>query len=197
MSLCNIYLNRGHGGGIITWKSKSALILVLAIAMSVFPSVGAAESQNTSSNTQIILSDKSVLEVNAAKKSKVKKSYKYKKTSYKKVKAAYKYKKSRYKYKKVKASSIVQGNPQIVPQTVSANAKCSCSLHTDYNVHTGTWVNYCPYCNKYGTISYTNGQGCPEGMFYCDRNKGGCDADYCIVHGKSHTYSGSKYLTPA
>jgi hypothetical protein len=82
-------------------------------------------------------------------------------------------------------------------EEVYAEGKCSCSLYTDYNVHTGTYVNYCPYCQKYGTLTYTNQQGCPEGMFYCDMCKGGCDADFCIVHGKAHTNTNVKFLTPA
>jgi hypothetical protein len=85
----------------------------------------------------------------------------------------------------------------ITSEIVSAEGRCSCSLYTDYNIHRGTYLNYCPYCNKYGTFTYTNQQGCPEGMFYCDMCKGGCDADFCIVHGKAHTNINPKFLTPA
>lgn len=84
----------------------------------------------------------------------------------------------------------------ITDEIVSAEARCSCSLYTDYNIHTGTYLNYCPYCHKFGTLTYTNQQGCPEGMFYCDMAKGGCDADFCIVHGKAHTNINPKFLTP-
>jgi hypothetical protein len=94
-------------------------------------------------------------------------------------------------------TKVTQGNPDIAADYVEADARCSCSLSTDYNIHHGKYLNYCPHCNKNGIISYTNAQGCPEGMFYCDMGKGGCDADYCIVHGKEHVNSDPKYLTPA
>ena len=157
--------------------------------------------------------------INTKKKSKYKK--KKKKASvtykYKKVKVRYKYKgkwRTKWVYKRytvVKATTkttvtsktitvskyAVQGNPKISSDKVSADAKCSCSLYTDYNIHQGAWQNYCPYCTKTGTLSYTNQQGCPEGMFYCDMGKSGCDADFCIVHGKAHTNTNPKYLNPA
>lgn len=94
-------------------------------------------------------------------------------------------------------TKVTQGNPNITADYVEADARCSCSLSTDYNIHHGKYLNYCPHCNKNGILSYTNAQGCPEGMFYCDMGKGGCDADYCIVHGKEHVNSNPKYLTPA
>lgn len=156
---------------------------------------------------------------------KTKKKYKKAKSiyKYKKIKVRYKYKgkwRTKWVYKKYKVATAtskttkstktastttktdyskytVQGNPKISSDTVSADAKCSCSLYTDYNIHKGTWANYCPYCSKHSTLSYTNQQGCPEGMFYCDMSNGGCDADFCIVHGKAHTNNNPKYLNPA
>jgi hypothetical protein len=94
-------------------------------------------------------------------------------------------------------TKVTQGNPVITADYMEADARCSCSLSTDYNIHHGKYLNYCPHCKKTGIQSYTNSQGCPEGMFYCDMGKGGCDADYCIVHGKEHVNSNPKYLTPA
>ncbi|MGB9937153.1 MAG: hypothetical protein ACPK7O_05485 [Methanobacterium sp.] len=169
-----------------------------------------------------ILSDQ-MLKVNALASlrtvKKVKK-VKLKKTKVKKVKAASKVKvKVKYYYRgkwrtkwvykysapKIQSTPIIQQNTVTntksenseTKSTVTADGKCSCSLYTDYNVHTGTYVNYCPYCGKYNTLTYTNQQGCPEGMFYCDMSKKGCDADFCIVHGKAHTNTNAKYLTPA
>jgi hypothetical protein len=78
-------------------------------------------------------------------------------------------------------------------ETISATAKCSCSLFDDYKNHHAQWVNYCPQCNKYGTLIFEKTGDCPEGMIRCTR----CDADFCAVHGKEHTYSGSKYLRSA
>jgi hypothetical protein len=83
-----------------------------------------------------------------------------------------------------------QGTSQITAGSVSADGRCSCSLHTDYKIHHCTWLNYCPYCKRYGTLAYTT-KGCSEGMFYCKH----CDADFCIVHGKEHINKNARYLT--
>lgn len=134
--------------------------------------------------------------------------YKWKKIGkkWKRVRYLVKIKKVRYKRttstKAVSAASktttkVTQGNPVITADYVEADARCSCSLSTDYKIHHGKYVNYCPHCKKKGILSYTSAQGCPEGMFYCDMKKGGCDADYCIVHGKEHVNKNPKYLTPA
>lgn len=84
-------------------------------------------------------------------------------------------------------SKIKRGN------LLSVRGKCSCSLLTDYKMHRAKWLNYCPQCHKYGTLRFTRGGGCPEGMLYCTR----CDADFCVVHGKEHVYGGAKYLRSA
>ncbi|WP_429222860.1 hypothetical protein [Methanobacterium oryzae] len=199
------------------------MLLTLCMVICIFPSIGGIENQVTSNKNVNIGLDENKILLNAAGSIQTIKKYKKTKKKYKKAKTTYKYKKVkvRYKYKgkwrtkwvykkykTVKATSkkttkkdyskyTVQGNPKISSDTVSADAKCSCNLYKDYNIHKGTWVNYCPYCGKQGTLSYTNQQGCPEGMFYCDMNKKGCDADYCIVHGKAHTNNNPKYLTPA
>jgi len=142
------------------------------------------------------------------------KTYSRVKYAYKWVKVGKKWKRVRYVVKATSAkaasatpaatptpapasSSATQGNPVITAQYVEADGRCSCSLSTDYNIHHGKYLNYCPHCMKNGVLSYTNSQGCPEGMFYCDMTKGGCDADYCIVHGKEHVNTNPMYLTPA
>lgn len=59
-------------GGTIKRQSSSALLLALAVVVSIFPSVGGTENQNTSEHAKIGLSgNKNVLEVDAG--------YKYKK----------------------------------------------------------------------------------------------------------------------
>jgi hypothetical protein len=73
-----------------------------------------------------------------------------------------------------------------------SNAKCSCCLYSDYDVYYARWLNYCPECHRYGTLVFEETGDCPEGMIRCTN----CDADYCAVHGKEHTYSHSAYLTP-
>lgn len=77
--------------------------------------------------------------------------------------------------------------------SIRVTAKCSCSLLDDYSLHKAKWINYCPQCHKYGTLKFTRGGGCPEGMLYCTN----CDADFCSVHGKEHVYGGATYLRSA
>lgn len=79
---------------------------------------------------------------------------------------------------------------EVNPQWVEASGRCSCSLHTDYREHTSRFRNYCPFCGSHGKLAYEEGPTCPEGMWVCR----GCDADFCLVHGKSHT-SRAKYLS--
>ncbi len=63
----------GHGGGTIKRRSTCALLLVLGIAVSIFPSIAGATDQSASDdNANIGLSEhKDVLKVNAATKVKV------------------------------------------------------------------------------------------------------------------------------
>lgn len=77
--------------------------------------------------------------------------------------------------------------------SIKVTAKCSCCLLADYNLHTARWINYCPQCHKYGTLKFTRGGGCPEGMLYCTS----CDADFCSVHGREHVYGSATYLRSA
>jgi len=207
-----------YGGDIIKRKWTLALLLALSIAVSVFPLAENTNDQIASSNNaKSGLSEDKIVKLNAkASLRTLKKFKKVKKVSYKKVKAASKKVKVKvryfykgkwrtkwvYKYytpiiQQVPVTNAKSENSEVSSETISAEGKCSCSLYTDYNVHTGTYVNYCPYCKKYGTLTYTNQQGCPEGMFYCDMSKNGCDADFCIVHGKAHTHTNVKFLTHA
>jgi hypothetical protein len=89
----------GRGGGTIKRQSTCALLLIIGMTMSIFPlTVGAVNPVASSNSATIGLNEnKHVLEVHAATKKKVKKTYK-------KVKAATK-KKVKKTYKKVKAAS--------------------------------------------------------------------------------------------
>lgn len=206
------------GEGIIKRRKAFALLLALSIAVLIFPSVEGAENQIASSNNvKIGLNEDNILKVNAAASLiviKTNKKFTYKKVKVKvKVKVRYKYKgkwrvkyvyKYKYVYKRVSTqvktskTALTSGSTQIninatSLSTITASGKCSCSLYTDYNVHTGTWLNYCPYCRKYGTLVYDKPSDCPEGMIRCTC----CDADFCIVHGKEHINTNPKFLTPA
>lgn len=118
---------------------------------------------------------------------------KYRKKTYTK---AY-YKKKIRKRKHVRAAYRTSRRVGASKHTVNADyvestGRCSCSLHTDYKEHSSRFNNYCPFCGRHGTLRYEEGRTCPEGMWVCSK----CDADFCLVHGKSHT-SRAKYLSPA
>ncbi|MDI6643942.1 MAG: hypothetical protein QME14_02705 [Methanobacteriaceae archaeon] len=95
---------------------------------------------------------------------------------------------------------------KVTENYVQCSGRCTCSLYEDYDYHTSKFVNYCPYCHKKGLLDYEEGTvvsssgkvyNNPEGMWVCSTKKGGCDADFCLVHGKAHVTTGAKYLTPA
>jgi len=91
-------------------------------------------------------------------------------------------------------------NVIVTDSYVQCSGRCTCSLYQDYDYHTAKFVNYCPYCHKSSTLDYEEGNTIydnPEGMWVCSMSKGGCDADFCLVHGKAHVTSGAKYLTSA
>lgn len=65
-----------------------------------------------------------------------------------------------------------------------------------YKKYTKTWANYCPVCNRSGTL-VDNPKGVPDGEITCSQSKGGCDADWDCVTGKNKAGScpnpGCKY----
>jgi len=70
-------------------------------------------------------------------------------------------------------------------------------LAGDYKYHTATFLNYCPHCHRYGTLQYTHAEGIFEGRLCCGDGygNGGCDADYCAVHGKEEIVGTHYWLT--
>jgi len=90
------------------------------------------------------------------------------------------------------------GTTEITPDKVRADGKPSAAGDGPYKVQAGpVFENRCPCCGKKGVLSYersTQGNGCPEGMFFCDSKKGGCDADYSVISGKDHGGK-NKFLT--
>jgi hypothetical protein len=179
-----------------------ALASVLCITFSIIPILGAISEPNTENTTKVTLDSSNVSMLDAVKYKKYKKKYKIKykriktKKGYRWVKASYLYSGSYYKktkkYKKSKSynSKVGASYKKVTSLYVECKARCSCSLHSDYKEHSSKFKNYCPYCKRYGTLKYEQGKSCPEGMWVCSK----CDADYCLVHGKSHT-SKAKYLS--
>ena len=84
------------------------------------------------------------------------------------------------------ASSISAKNVQVTQEYVKATALCSCGLN-GYHFMTGCFVNYCPKCHSYGTLTF-NPKGTPEGEWTCSK----CGSDYCAADGKEKE-PGSKY----
>ncbi|OWT32602.1 hypothetical protein BGI41_06825 [Methanobrevibacter sp. 87.7] len=85
--------------------------------------------------------------------------------------------------------------------TITVNMKPSVETGLEYKHYTRTWVNYCPFCHKFGTLTDTpkdihRNTTVPEGEITCDMSKGGCDADFDGVSGKDKLWR-DVYLTPA
>ena len=90
------------------------------------------------------------------------------------------------------------GTTEITSDYVRADGKPSASGDGAYKTQAGpVFENRCPCCGKKGVLSYersTKSNGCPEGMFFCDSKKGGCDADFSVISGKDHGGK-NKHLT--
>ncbi len=85
--------------------------------------------------------------------------------------------------------------------TITVHMKPSVETGLDYKTYTRSWVNYCPFCHKYGTLTDTpkdisRSHTVPEGEITCDMSLGGCDADFDGVSGKDKLWR-DVYLTPA
>lgn len=81
-------------------------------------------------------------------------------------------------------------NIVVTAQKVTATAKCSCGYGT-YTYKTVSFLNYCPICGHYGTISYS--KPCAEGQWTCSY----CDSDYCMQCGKEKWNPARGWLKPA
>ena len=53
-----------------------------------------------------------------------------------------------------------------------------------YKKYTKTWANFCPICNRTGTLA-DNPKGVKDGEITCSKSKGGCDSDWDSVTGRS------------
>ena len=78
--------------------------------------------------------------------------------------------------------------------TITITARPSCGCRNSYKWHTRTFVNYCPYCHRYGVL--TNLYKHParhEQEISCSK----CSADFCGVCGKEKYSWSRKYLRRA
>ena len=84
--------------------------------------------------------------------------------------------------------------------TITVHMMPSVDTGLEYKNYTRTWVNYCPFCHKNGTLTDTpkdtsRSSTVPEGEITCDMALGGCDADFDGVSGKDKLWR-DVYLTP-
>jgi hypothetical protein len=66
---------------------------------------------------------------------------------------------------------------------ISGTFKPSIKSGYAYRWYRRSWINYCPGCHKYGTLT-NNPKGVPEGEITCSK----CDADFCGVTGMDKGY---------
>ncbi|MDP3484451.1 MAG: hypothetical protein Q8S06_02930 [Methanobacteriaceae archaeon] len=169
-----VFSKFGHGGGIITRRLIMAVALVACMVVSFVPIFGEISGSKNADATKIT--------AKVAKTPSVHASYFY----------VVKKKKTKKKSSKSTLPNVGATIVKVNSQYVESTARCSCSLHKDYKLHSEQFKNYCQYCKKSGKLKYERGRSCPEGMWVCSN----CDADFCMVHGKSHVKK-AKYLIKA
>ena len=95
---------------------------------------------------------------------------------------------------KVKSSDLVHIEPKYPTITMTGKPSCSCGRYSSYTWRTRSYVNYCPYCHRYGTLYNAHKyQARFEKEITCRR----CSADFCINCGKEKYSWSRKYLRRA
>ena len=93
-----------------------------------------------------------------------------------------------------KVHKIVHIKPHYPVITMTGKPSCSCGKRYSYRWHTRTYVNYCPYCHRYGTLYNAHKfQARFENEITCK----GCGSDWCIVCGKEKYSWSKRYLRRA
>jgi len=80
-------------------------------------------------------------------------------------------------------------NVTVTSKYISSTSVCSCGSG-EYAYEKHTFLNYCPACHHYGTLSYS--KACWGGQWTCSH----CDADYCCQCGKEKISGTELWLTP-
>lgn len=91
-----------------------------------------------------------------------------------------------------KLQNVVTERPKLPLITIISKPSCGC--RNGYYWHKRTFVNYCPYCHRYGVL--TNLRKWParhEQEISCSR----CRSDWCGVCGKEKYSWSKKYLRKA
>lgn len=91
-----------------------------------------------------------------------------------------------------KLQGVVVERPKLPLITIVAKPSCSCK--NPYKWHKRTFIDYCPYCRKYGVL--TNLHKHPA-RFEQEISCGKCRADFCGVCGKEKYSWSHRYLRKA
>ena len=90
-----------------------------------------------------------------------------------------------------KVHKIVYIKPKYPTITMTGKPSCSCGRKYSYRWYTRTYVNYCPYCHRYGTLYNAHKfQARFEKEIGCKK----CGGDWCIVCGKEKYSWSKRYL---
>ena len=93
-----------------------------------------------------------------------------------------------------KVQKVVIIKPKYPIITMTGKPSCSCGRYSSYTWRTRSYVNYCPYCHRYGTLYNAHKyQARFEKEITCRR----CSADFCINCGKEKYSWSKKYLRRA
>ena len=93
-----------------------------------------------------------------------------------------------------KVHKIVHIKPKYPTITMTGKPSCSCGKRYSYRWYTRTYVNYCPYCHRYGTLYNAHKfQARFEKEITCKK----CGSDWCIVCGKEKYSWSKRYLRRA
>lgn len=93
-----------------------------------------------------------------------------------------------------KVHKIVHIKPKYPTITMTGKPSCSCGRKYSYRWYTRTYVNYCPYCHRYGTLYNAHKfQARFEKEITCKK----CGSDWCIVCGKEKYSWSKRYLRRA
>ena len=93
-----------------------------------------------------------------------------------------------------KVHKVVHIKPKYPTITMTGKPSCSCGRKYSYRWYTRTYVNYCPYCHRYGVLYNAHKyQARFEKEITCKR----CRSDWCIVCGKEKYSWSNKYLRRA
>ena len=90
-----------------------------------------------------------------------------------------------------KVHRVVHIKPKYPTITMTGKPSCSCGKRHSYRWYTRTYVNYCPYCHRYGTLYNAHKfQARFEKEITCKK----CGSDWCIVCGKEKYSWSKRYL---